>query len=301
MVINGCNVEISRQGRELKEHGTPLFPVACYRDNLAEIRILWHWHDELEAVVVEEGAAAFSVDGEVYALGQGEGIFVNAGALHSGWAAGAGVCRLQSIVFHPRLVGGSMDSIFWQGYVRPLLADAARPGVCLRPAVPWEREAVRAIQETWQACFSEPPGYEFMVRSALSRLVFLLSGHRAPLQEVPSEKAVRNGERIKVMLQYIQENCGGELTTASIAQSAAVSTSECLRCFRDMTGTTPIQYVKQLRIQRAAELLLSTEMKIADIGAQCGFQEMSYFARTFRALKGSTPSEYRRQKKSWPL
>ena len=54
-----------------------------------------------------------------------------------------------------------------------------------------------------------------------------------------------------------------------------------------------MQYVRQFRVQRAAELLESTAEKVADVGAACGFQEMSYFARTFRELKGKTPRQYR--------
>ena len=60
-----------------------------------------------------------------------------------------------------------------------------------------------------------------------------------------------------------------------------------------MIGRSPIQYVKQVRIQKAAELLLGTDLKISDIGLQCGFQEMSYFAKAFRELKGCTPHEFR--------
>ena len=106
---------------------------------------------------------------------------------------------------------------------------------------------------------------------------------------------MRDGERIKIMLQYIQEHYNEELILAKIAESAAVSENECLRCFRSMIGSTPIQYVKQVRIQKAADLLLSTNRKISDIGAECGFQEMSYFAKTFRELKGCTPGEFRRK------
>ncbi len=42
---------------------------------------------------------------------------------------------------------------------------------------------------------------------------------------------------------------------------------------------------------QAAELITGTRLKMAEIGTQCGFQEMSYFARTFRELRGCTPSE----------
>lgn len=97
------------------------------------------------------------------------------------------------------------------------------------------------------------------------------------------------------MLQYIQEHYGRKLTLSEIAGSASLSEIECLRCFRAMIGCTPIQYVKQARVQRAAELLASTDRRISDIGAACGFQEMSYFAKAFRSLKGCTPGEFRRR------
>lgn len=62
-----------------------------------------------------------------------------------------------------------------------------------------------------------------------------------------------------------------------------------------MTGSSPIQYVKQVRIERAAELLETTNQKISEVGAECGFQEMSYFAKVFWEIKGCTPKEYRRR------
>ena len=97
------------------------------------------------------------------------------------------------------------------------------------------------------------------------------------------------------MLRHIQRSFAEEITVADIARSALISESECLRCFRDTIGVPPIQYVKRYRVQRAAELLSATDRKIADIGAQCGFQDTSYFTRSFREIKGMTPGEYRRQ------
>ena len=52
--------------------------------------------------------------------------------------------------------------------------------------------------------------------------------------------------------------------------------------------------------QKAAELLAGTALKISDIGAQCGFQETSYFIKTFRELMGRTPAAYRAQKRASP-
>lgn len=296
MALSVCGpVSTDRQGRELMEHGTPLFPVACYHDNISEKEVPWHWHDELEILVVETGTARVSVNGADHMVKQGEGFFINTGALHGVWGEGAKPCRLQSVVFHPRLVGGSVDSILWQKYLEPLLSDPCRPCVHFPNRLEWEETASKTIQAAWQACVSEAEGFEFEARERLSRLIFLLAKHCPAAEKKPSEKILRNGERIKIMLQYIREHYDEELTLAEIAKSAAVSENECLRCFRSMIGSTPIQYVKQTRIQKAAELLVSTDRKISDIGAECGFREMSYFAKTFRELKGCTPGEFRRR------
>ena len=298
MALSFCKSTTDGQNRELVRHGTPPFPLACYWHDSGTVNTVpWHWHDELETVLVREGRATVSVEGESRELGPGEGCFIAAGALHHVWREEEGPLDLHSMVFHPRLVGGSVESVFWQDYLQPLLSSAANRCVWLSEGVPWEREALDAMDAAWRACGEETPGFEFLAREGLSRLVYLLSVHRPAVKTGPSEKALRDGERIKAMLLYIQEHYGEELTAAQIARSAAVSESECLRCFHAMIGTTPIQYVRQLRVQRAAELLEGTEEKIADISAACGFQETSYFTRIFRGLKGQTPSQYRAERR----
>ena len=292
-----CNVQINQQGRELTKHGTALFPIACYHDDLSEEAVPWHWHDELEAVVVTEGSAVIAAGSEQAAVSAGNGFFIHAGVLHEAWGAGDSACRFHSIVFHPALVGGSIDSVFWQHYLQPLMENTSLGIIFFDGSADWKVQAIRSIENAWQACVAEPPGYEFQARSELSWLIFLLFSHvRAPHVRL-SGKALRDGERIKAMLQYIQEHHSEALNTAQIARSAMIGESECLRCFRSTIRTTPMQYVKRLRIQKAAALLASTDQKIIDIGTQCGFQEMSYFSKIFREIQGCTPSEYRKARR----
>ena len=296
MALAVCNTTTSQNGRELVEHGTVQFPVACYHDDLGVEEVPWHWHDELEVFLVTEGEAVVAAGTEKYTVKKGQGFFVNAGVLHAAWDAGNSGCRFHSIVFHPRLVGGSIDSVFWQNYVQPLLENEFLRCLFLDDSLGWSKEAVEAIEEAWQGCVKEEPGYEFFVRSNLSQLIFLLSGYRPTEKKRISQKSLRDGERIKKMLQFIQENYSGEISTRMIAECALISDSECLRCFRSMIGMPPIRYVKQFRVQKAVELLLETDLKITEIGTQCGFQDISYFTKTFREMKGCTPSEFRRNR-----
>lgn len=288
-----CNTAVGSDGRELLQHGTAAFPIACYFDDLTKEEVPWHWHEELEAAVIVEGSVIVAAGNQKFTVRPGEGFFVNSGILHGCWNADGGICRFHSMVFHPRLVGGSLDSVFYQNYVQPLAENHSLEGMHLKPGIPWQAEALTAMEAAWQDCVTEPSGYEFRVRNELSRMIFALQDNVPTARNQHSRKALRDEERLKRMLQYIHEHCSEELTTRSIAQSAAISESECLRCFRAVIGTSPIQYVRQYRIQRAAELLTLTQERISDIASQCGFQDFSYFTKTFREMKGCTPSVYR--------
>lgn len=280
--------------KENVKHGTVAFPAADYNDDLTKDAYPWHWHDELEINVAEKGKVLLNVGKQNIILSEGEGYFVNAGVLHACRNAGEGVCTLRAVVFHPRLVGGSVDSVFWQKYLQPVLADKAFQGMYLSPETDWQREAVDTSLAAWEAIVSKTSGYEFEAREKLSRLIYLVAAHRPPSEIPPSEKVLRDNQRIKIMLQYIEAHYPDEITMADIASSAGISGSECMRCFRAVLDVTPIQYLRQYRIGKAAGLLISTEAKIVDIAVQCGFQEMSYFAKVFREFNGYTPSEYRK-------
>lgn len=192
-------------------------------------------------------------------------------------------------MFHPRLVGSGADSIFWQNYIQPLMAEDAPKCVLLDGGEPWHSEALRAIAAAWDACAEELPGYDLRMRENLSQLAFLLCRHRPAERKPLPAKTLRDEARMKRMLGFIQDHYGGEVGAAAIAQSAAVSESECLRCFRATIGVPPTQHLKQFRVPKAAELLASTAWNAAEVGARCSFQDASYFAKTFRQLKGRPP------------
>ena len=215
--------------------------------------------------------------------------------LHSIHSSEDGPCALRSLVFHPRLAGGSADSIFWQNYIQPLIQNEGLKYVLLDGSLPWHPEAFQSFWTAWDACARETFGYEFQVRSSLSWLLFLLFSHRPADASPPSERIRRSTERTKQMIQYIQEHFSEEPTTAEIAASAGISESEALRCFRSTIGMPPVRYLKQYRVERAAALLSSSQYKISEIGSMCGFGDASYFTKLFREQKGCTPTQYRQK------
>ena len=294
MALTECNTTVGSDGRELLEHGTTAFPLACYEDDFRLSDVPWHWHEEWEAVLITQGSCLVAAGNHKALLHAGEGFFVHSGALHGCWDEQNSGCMFHSMVFHPRLVGGSLDSVFYQQFIQPLLDSKGPELVILKPDIPWQQQALEAIEDAWQHCVREDDGFPFLVRNSLSELVYLLYRHLSPMVSSVRSKDLRNAQRIKAMLSCIHTRYAAALTTAEIASSASISESECLRCFRTTIGTTPIQYLKEYRIQQAARLLTETDQKISDIAIVCGFQDMSYFTRSFRAQMGCVPTEYRK-------
>ena len=186
--------------------------------------------------------------------------------------ASEGTALLHSGVFHPRLTGG-MDTIFWQKLIRPMTQPDAPAFFLLDESVPWQRQVLGCLHDSWKEVSDEPFDYENRVRYHLSLALRLLSTQCVGGRTKVSQQEQIASERMKQMLRLVEEHYSEELTVQLIADSVALSESACLRSFRQMLGITPIQYVKQYRVEKAAELLRSTRLKTGEIGAECGFTD----------------------------
>ena len=293
-MISPCSVQTNMQGEELREHGTHLFPVACYLDVLPGDEIPWHWHNELEFGLITSGMAVVDAGCMKYQLKAGEAFFINSNILHAASILDENLCEIHSVVCHPRAISGSTDNIIWQKYVKPLMENQACQGFHFTPDTAWQKQVIDSIASLWRSAEQEEYGFEMHIRNELSTIMALLSEHQPAVSRKSFGKEQRDNARIKEMLTFIQSNYEKELTIEDIAAACAISTSECMRCLLATISKTPIAYLKTYRLQQAAIKLQSTNDKISVIAESCGFQEMSYFAKSFREIYGCTPSQYRK-------
>lgn len=288
MIIRAASTSINAQGQELVGHGTAIFPLDCYEENVSATPVLWHWHEDWEIVLATQGMLQVKTTPGDLTLQPGEAVFFGPGCVHE-ITGGAPDSMLRSAVFHPRLIS-SMDSVIWQKYVQPLQEVGA---VGWGQTLPWHKQCIALFSACWAALEQEPVGFELLAREALSQLALLLCTQLDLKQKKLSLKAAQDSLRIKEMLQFIQAHYGEEITSAQIAASAMLSESQCLRCFRSTIHTTPGQYLKEYRLQAACQLLTTTGEKVGEIGAVCGFLDAAYFTKLFRETLGCTPAAYR--------
>jgi AraC family transcriptional regulator len=99
--------------------------------------------------------------------------------------------------------------------------------------------------------------------------------------------------RIEKVLDYIHDNLDESIHVVSLAERSCWSRWQFQRVFGEATGLTVAQYIRELRLSKAAELLLSSKQRHLDIALHCGFDSEISFSRAFKHMFGCTPREYR--------
>lgn len=296
MAVDNSGIHVNRELRELQLHGTYEFPCAGYDDiyGIGEDTILaWHWHEEFEVIYIRSGSILMKIPSKEIMLKKGDCFVINANVLHYGVTEG--ICNLQSLVFHPRLIAGGEGSAFSKKYILPLIRDPSFSGFL----IPKENidQVKTCFRKAFDALEMEEPGYEFFVRENLSRLFLYLYKEFQP-QVMPRETRENDNSRIRTMLDFIHKNYADHITLAEISRSADIGERECLRCFQKTIQLSPIQYLLKYRVMRGADLLLENpEESISNIAGQCGFDSSSNFSKMFRRFYHFTPREYRNKNK----
>lgn len=101
-------------------------------------------------------------------------------------------------------------------------------------------------------------------------------------------------DKVKQAIAYINANYNKEMTITSIAERFGMSSNYFSAVFKREMNQSAVNYITDLRVQKARELLLNTKESVADIAAQVGYEDSQYFFRVFKKTTGVTPLQFRR-------
>lgn len=304
MVVKICPLELDQHKRETAQRGTPMLPcggyVAHVGHNLAE-SIPWHWHAEVELLMVVQGSIKIEIPNQTVVLKTAEMAFINANVLHSAVNISKGTSVVKSLVFNPAFIFGTLESAIEQKYVRPVLQCSQLAILPFRQLVKWQQDAIAQMQASFAIYQQADFGYELLLREHLSRIwLAIVSNYHTLLQQQQNKKNIES-TRVKQVLDYIAAHYADQIDLQQLADVTSVSSRECLRCFKMVLGTTPMKYVLTYRIAKAADLLTNTDANITEICQQTGFASPSYFALKFRELNEMTPREFRQHGEANPF
>jgi AraC family L-rhamnose operon regulatory protein RhaS len=140
---------------------------------------------------------------------------------------------------------------------------------------------------------TKPPGYKLSIMQNLSLVVLqiyraqLSKGHQN-ISSKPSSK-----ERVKSVLDFISQNCHKPYNLADAARLGKVSQRQFTNLCRQLTGESFIKFLNSVRCKKAAQLLKQTEMEIAAVAFEAGYEDLSTFYRAFKKIYKTSPKNFK--------
>ena len=183
---------------------------------------------------------------------------------------------------------GFFERVFPSAGLMDCFRTADRTGRCLLLPDEGQRKELSALLTSFEkALRDERPGSDTMRDTLLAQL--LITVNRISAADAPAaDRAV--DEKIGQTLSYINENLTADLSIDTLADRVFLSRYHFMRLFKEQTGSTVHQYVRQKRLLYAARLIREGVPAVRAAG-DAGFNDYSVFHRAFRSSFGITPAE----------
>lgn len=282
------DIDINENKMETTPHGTDDFPIAVY-DTILSRNVLgfvdWHWHSELQFCCVTAGRVLFKINGSSEEIGEGGGIFVNSGILHSARPLTEDASYI-CIDASPEIIGGFKNSAVRIKYVEPFVNDSAFSYVLFDG----RNGMTDRLHTVYRLVTEKPFAYE---AETTAQLIMCW-------KEIISRSCQEHSQggdyaRLKEILSYIHSRYREKIVLKDLSEQIHVCPSECCRYFKKHMGCTIFEYINNYRINRSTEALLADEgISVSRIAYEYGFGSTSYYIEKFRKKTGMTPLAYRR-------
>lgn len=292
--INNCTVITDKNQKQLYSHIEPLFPCTIYTTNFSNHIVSWHWHQDLEFILVIEGNLLIDLGETSFTLQKGQLLFLNTNVLHFMKTASAQNCTAITIVFDAELVGGHAESIYRKQYILPLLSCHNLNYIIFSVEIAWQKKCIDYFKKACTLFLEETPAFLFAIREQLSYICYEIVENCQTELSAPAIYPTVEYQRIKQLLEYIHTHYHEAISLNTLAIAANISQRECFRCFQTILHTTPMAYITKYRISTAVSLLQNTSLSITEIALSVGFNSSSYFSKIFREHIGVTPFHYRK-------
>ena len=277
--------------KENKPHGTKDDPFSTYHIENAgrSFQIPVHWHDEFEIIYVRSGFLTVSISGESYIGKTGEAFVVSPGNLHL-MGSQSGTVDYYTFLFPLKYISFRTDDMLDDKLLEPL--NSGHLMICPR-VKDTAKELCEQLIEIYEAKKDESESkITTQVRTKIILLQFILEMWKKGFV-IENDTSGRNTVE-KEMVSYIQQNFTGKISLREFGEQFHLSEKYISRYFKEHFHITLSQYVTYLRLEHAKQLLQDTDIPVTDVAMQSGYQNVSYFIRSFQKAYAVSPLKYRK-------
>lgn len=274
--------------KERREQGTFNFPIAFYHQSFHSPRyhMTYHWHPHCEILRILSGSFHLTLDSNARSYHEGDVIFITDGMLHGGNPED-NTCIYDCIVFDLQIL--MKDNHICSKSIHDIMEHRIIVNTLLSDG---STSVLPIVDNLTSALSGRHTGYEFMTQGYLYQLLgTVFEEHLYQENTYDSTEAGRLNSMKKV-LSYIAENYSQNISLDMLAKIAGMNPKYFCRYFRSMTERTPIDYLNYYRIECACEMLSTKNISIKETAISCGFNDESYFIKSFHKYKGITPKQF---------
>lgn len=271
---------------ENKQRGTFDFPFEFYHVDSSHPRyeMAYHWHVEYEIIRILTGTLHVTMDEKEFTATPGDIVFVNSGILHSGIPSD---CVYQCIVFDMNAF--LKNNPRCSTYIKQIIDHSA---FIYHHFTPKNQQVHQIVWDIFNAMESQKTGYELIVFGELYHFFGVVFSEKLYFSDSPQDRRdYRKIMQLKKVLDYMEANYSSPVTLEQLSASVNMSPKYFCRFFYQMTHKTPIDYLNYQRIEHASYQLATTDASVTEVAYNCGFNDLSYFIKTYKKYKGITPGK----------
>ena len=254
--------------------------------------VMREWHDEIEILCVKSGQLTLNVEEHSFVLNEGEAVIIPMDLSHLATKAPNTAAAYESIYFSGALFSGRGE----RGYIGPLRLNGRVYVLKLSDDGDWQSEALRIIRTILELGASADAAARELEFCGLLFILWSNVYHNSYIHLDATLAYQKLHRRLQSAVNYIHEHYNEDITSRTMANQVHLNVATFCRYFKQLLGETPISYLNNYRVSKSRVLLIETNKKIADIAAECGYNNLSHFNRDFKNRMRCTPSEYRQGK-----
>lgn len=244
-----------------------------------------HWHRSLELFYVSKTGCTVWCNGKTNVLKDDDLVIINSGEPHECYGFGEGEKAGCSLI----ISYGLLEEIFPEFDNWYFIVGEKNEAYRKLTQKMMEMLRIYKDEDEWKA---------LRLRSVMYEILYILvNNFKVNKESVIDVKTQKYEERYKKILEYIKKNYTYEITLNGTAEYFGLSQEHFSRSFKNYVGQTFTSYVKSLRVDRARELLLQTDLNIIDIATHVGEPDAKALIRDFKKVYTFTPHQYRKMAK----
>ena len=251
----------------------------------------WHYHEDYELFYPINGTGVRIVGDSIEYFNENELVLLGSKVPHlfkNEVDDSSSEVDYIIIKFKPSLIYKFVDNVPEFSKIKSLL-EKSHQGILFDPMYSY-----LILEDLIRICESKGAERVIHLISTLNRLAIIsqtktLTSEKFNLLELEYE----NEDRLQRVINFIIKNYANEISLKELSEQSFMTTNSFCRYFKDHTGKTPFQFVREYRVSRACQMIINSSKSISQIYQDTGFNSFTSFNRVFKAVKGISASDYK--------